>query len=258
MDSSQQLKPFIKWAGGKRGVMDKLEQKFPKAFNNYYEPFLGGGAVMMHLESTNKPKGTIFASDISEPLIITYKMIQNHVEELIALLNNQNYQWNSPTDARERFLLHRYHFNRLKLKSYMSIATEIATAHNVKLEILFDGVINKSTSTCVKELTKAMTSRSQWKPLETCLSMEEQVEMAALFIFLNKVGFNGMYRENGYGLYNIPPGKTVTEPTIFDGALLRNLSRTWREHDVRFACCNFVEALKDAKEGDFIYLDPPY
>lgn len=76
---------IVKWAGGKRQLLPQLEPLFPKKFNNYFEPFVGGGAVTFHLIKTKKPK-KIFLSDINEELINVYLVVKNNLEELLALL----------------------------------------------------------------------------------------------------------------------------------------------------------------------------
>lgn len=76
--------PFIKWVGGKRGLLNQLLPLFPDKFNNYHEPFLGGGAVFFELYSRGLLKNKrIFLSDINEELIITYNIVKNNPQELI-------------------------------------------------------------------------------------------------------------------------------------------------------------------------------
>ncbi|MDD2565559.1 MAG: DNA adenine methylase [Candidatus Gracilibacteria bacterium] len=75
--------PFVKWVGGKRQLIKQLEQLFPKEFNNYFEPFIGGGAVFFNIQ---KPKS--FLSDINEELINTYQIVKTKPNELINYLEN--------------------------------------------------------------------------------------------------------------------------------------------------------------------------
>lgn len=75
----------MKWAGGKRQLLPQLEPLFPREFNNYHEPFLGGGAVAFHIIQNKKPK-KIFLSDINEELINVYVSVKENPEELIELL----------------------------------------------------------------------------------------------------------------------------------------------------------------------------
>lgn len=80
-------KPFLKWAGGKRGLIEQLFQKFPKDFNNYHEPFLGGGAVFFELYSRGMLEGKkIYLSDINAELINAYNVVKKQPDELIANL----------------------------------------------------------------------------------------------------------------------------------------------------------------------------
>lgn len=84
---------------------------------------------------------------------------------------------------------------------------------------------------------------------------KKTLHRSALFIFLNKTGFNGMYRENKNGEYNIPFGKHK-HPIICDENNLRLVSEVLKQIDIK--CGSYEEALINASEGDFIYLDPPY
>ncbi len=79
----REYRPFIKWAGGKRGVVTQLLEKFPKKFENYHEPFLGGGAVFFELYSKGLLKNKkIYLSDINSELINTYNVVKNNHYEL--------------------------------------------------------------------------------------------------------------------------------------------------------------------------------
>ena len=81
---TKQYQPFIKWVGGKRGLLEQILPLFPKKFNNYYEPFVGGGAIFFELFSkgllTNKK---VILSDINRELINTYDVVKNNPFELI-------------------------------------------------------------------------------------------------------------------------------------------------------------------------------
>lgn len=84
---------------------------------------------------------------------------------------------------------------------------------------------------------------------------KKSLHRSALFIFLNKTGYNGMYRENSSGGFNIPFGKRK-QPIICDSENLKLVSKVLKQIDIK--CGSYEQALKDAKAGDFIYLDPPY
>ena len=86
---TRKYQPFIKWVGGKRGLLKQLLPLFPKEFQNYHEPFLGGGAVFFELYSLGYLKDKkIYLSDINAELINTYKTIKNNPNELIDNLKN--------------------------------------------------------------------------------------------------------------------------------------------------------------------------
>lgn len=77
----QVLKPFVKWAGGKRQLIQLLRANLPRDYNNYYEPFIGGGALLFALQ----PKQGVI-SDINPELINAYRTIRDNVEDLITSL----------------------------------------------------------------------------------------------------------------------------------------------------------------------------
>lgn len=79
------IAPFVKWVGGKRQLLPEITKYSPKTFKTYFEPFVGGGAVLFELQ----PKQAI-VNDINKELINLYSVIQNNVDELIAILSNQN------------------------------------------------------------------------------------------------------------------------------------------------------------------------
>jgi DNA adenine methylase len=81
------------------------------------------------------------------------------------------------------------------------------------------------------------------------------VEVAAWFIYLNKTGFNGLYRVNSKNRFNVPFGR-YDDPKIVQTARLRACSAALRGVDVRL--CDFEEAAGGASRGDFVYFDPPY
>ena len=77
--------PFLKWAGGKRQLINQIDNYLPNSFNNYIEPFVGGGAIFFYL----LPKKAILI-DNNSVLINVYRIIKNNVEELIELLKKEN------------------------------------------------------------------------------------------------------------------------------------------------------------------------
>jgi DNA adenine methylase len=187
-------KPFVKWAGGKGQLLERLEQYFPKDFGTYYEPFLGGGAVFFYLVS-KRSKFDAVLSDTNSDLITTYRVIKEQVDDLIELLKN-----------------HRANY-RIDYKNYF---------YSVRAD-----------------------------------EPQADVEKAARLIFLNKTCFNGLYRVNKKGKFNVPCGWFL-DPSIFDEENLRSISAVLRWSNAKLLVADYREATKDAKLGDFIYFDPPY
>ena len=75
--------PILKWVGGKRQLLQDISNHLPDQFSTYYEPFLGGGAVLFHLQ----PQKAV-VNDVNEELINVYIVIRDHVHELIEDLKN--------------------------------------------------------------------------------------------------------------------------------------------------------------------------
>ncbi len=116
-------KPFLKWAGGKRQLLDKFKVFYPKELKknkikNYYEPFLGGGAVFFDIYNNFKIENS-FLYDINEELILAYKVIKKEVYELIEILNRiqKQYKKLSEEKRKEYFydLRESYNLNRFNI-----------------------------------------------------------------------------------------------------------------------------------------------
>ena len=182
---------LVKWVGGKKQLLSQLEPLFPKEFNNYFEPFAGGGAVAFYLIKTRNPN-KVFISDINEELIDAYNIVKNNPNELIKLLEQ-------------------YKENHNKENYYAVRAKD------------------------PKLLTK--------------------LERAARFIYLNKTCFNGLYRVNLKGGFNVPMGK-YKNPAIAKIEDLTEISQLLENTKVELK--QFHRAVETAEEGDFVYFDPPY
>lgn len=83
------------------------------------------------------------------------------------------------------------------------------------------------------------------------------VEKAARMIYLNKTCFNGLYRVNSKGQFNVPFGK-YKNPQIVNESVLRAVHEYFSSHDVTIWNKDFAEVVAKAQEGDFVYFDPPY
>ncbi len=188
------VKPFLKWAGGKSSLLSQYVKFFPKEIHNYFEPFLGGGAVFFYLITNGRIKGHVTLSDTNSELINVYQVIKDDVKELISALD------------------------------------ELRSRHS---HDFFYDVRN-------------------WDRLGKTSS---KVKLAARTIYLNKTCYNGLYRVNSKGFFNVPLGR-YSKPQIFDEEELINVSRLLQ--NVEIMTCDYLSIQHKVKKGDFVYLDPPY
>ena len=187
-------KPFVKWAGGKRQLIPILSQHIPNNFGSYFEPFLGGGAILFHV-LTEKPNQRCSVSDLNSNLVLSYITIRDKVDELISSLkkHSKNYFKNSSS----------YYYD----------------------------VRNSDP--------------------------KSQVEKTARLIFLNRTCFNGLYRVNSKGKFNVPLGR-YTNPNIVNEENLLAVSHALKSKKISIACRDFSSILDDVRKNDFVYFDPPY
>ena len=201
-----ELKPFVKWVGGKGQLVDEIEKMFPfdgeKVLTKYAEPMVGGGALFFNVLSKYTFK-ELYISDINSELINAYTAIKQNVEALIARLNEMQMTFLPLDDNGRKYYYYniRDKFNSLKLSEFTSI------------------------------------------------------EKAAYFIFLNKTCFNGLYRVNRKGQFNVPMG-SYKNPTICDDENLRNIHIALQ--NVIIVCGDYTLSSSFIDNNTFVYLDPPY
>lgn len=212
-------KPFLKWVGGKTQIIDKIISKIPKEMGNYYEPFLGGGSVLFAILSLQKQKKIMIKNKIYAS-DINYSLINVYKN----IQNNKE---------------ELYKIINLYINEYDSI----------------DGYIINRNPTSIEEAKTSKESYYYWIRNKYNNIEKNTIECSALFMFINKTCFRGMYREGPNG-YNVPYGHYKKTPTIISKIDLDYISNLIK--DVEFRHCSFTESLKNIKDGDFIYVDPPY
>ncbi|MFC1480521.1 DNA adenine methylase [Candidatus Omnitrophota bacterium] len=183
MKKEIKAKPFLKWAGGKRSLIEELLKLVPSKYNRYHEPFLGGGALYFAL----KPRKA-YLSDMNEDLMNAYIQIKDSKEKVIKHLSK------------------------------------------------------------IKHSKEEYYRIREWKPFKQHLK-------AVRFIYLNRTCWNGLYRVNSKGGFNVPFGK-YNNPMICDVENINNVNACLRGVGLNIA--DFGKALNKAKKDDLIYLDPPY
>jgi DNA adenine methylase len=186
---SVKAKPFLKWAGGKARLVGTLSDLLPDEIETYYEPFIGGGALLFHLAQQGRFRRAVL-NDFNPELANCYTVIRDSVDDLIQKLAG------------------------------LTVSSE------------------------------AFYSLRALDP-ETL----PPVDRAARTIYLNKTCFNGLYRQNKRGAFNVPWGDNAN-PLVLDEPNLR-LCSALLEH-VRIRIGDFAQAVHDVEPGDAVYFDPPY
>ena len=180
--TAKDVKPFLRWAGGKQWLAPRLAGLIPNHDHTYYEPFLGGGSLFF----AGRPKEAILG-DTNKRLTETYQVLRDHATDLIPILS----QWKNDQET----------YYEVRASEY-----------------------------------------------------EDSVWRAAQVIYLNKTCWNGLYRVNRQGKFNVPFGHN--DRKVFDETHLLKASEILR--NAKIVCCDFERLLETATSGDFVYLDPPY
>ena len=178
------VKPFLKWAGGKRWFVYHYAHLLPTEFDRYIEPFLGSGAVFFHLAPERAVLG-----DANADLINTYSAIQK--------------------DWRLVYQYLRGHHANHSFEYYYKIREK---------------------------------------------QLRSSFSRAAQFIYLNRTCWNGLYRVNQKGVFNVPIG--TKESVVFEGDRFDLVAEKLKAATLRVA--DFEDLIDDAGEGDFVFVDPPY
>jgi DNA adenine methylase len=189
------ISPLVKWAGGKRQLIPTLNNYFPISWNAYFEPFVGGGAILVHLQNEGRISHAV-VSDLNRELINLYRVVKKHPETLIAALTSEKLENNEEM------------FRQLKVE--------------------FNDLIG---------------------------CQGNYVRRATLLIYLNKHGYNGLWRVNRKGKFNVPFGHHPKR-SLPSEVLIRSFSRMLE--NVTILNADFEKSVRTAKKDDFVYFDPPY
>ena len=199
MNHGKIQKPFLKWVGGKTQILNSILSKIPKEMNNYHELFLGGGSVLFAVLSLQKQqpikiRNKIYASDINHALINLYKHIQTDKEKLYEYID---------------FYIREY--NRIEGTEIHRNPATIKEAKSSK-ESYYYWIRKKYNKMAFANTQKQNTENTVTKDRgEKATKKLIALECSALFMFLNKTCFRGMYREGKYG-FNLPYGHYKRTP----------------------------------------------
>lgn len=183
--TARPARPFLRWAGSKRWLLNRIEALVPTSYDRYFEPFLGSGSVFFDVSQGHE---AILGDTIGD-LVSCYIAVRDHPEGVEAIARS----W--PTDK----------------ESFYSIRTERFT---------------------------------------------DPIRQAAKFIYLNKLCFNGLYRVNKNGNFNVPYGKPKSG-VVLDQGQLKPVSLRLNQR-VTISEADFEESLMTVGDRDLVYLDPPY
>ena len=207
----REIKPFLKWAGGKRQLLPEIEKRLPDFIKNgekfnYVEPFIGSGSVMFHLiNNYNENIERIIINDLNKRLIYLYETIIYNPQKFIQGIKKIESEYKK-LDNREKkdfYLKKREEFNNLPIQK------------------------------------------------------DQKLNISVLFLFLNKTGFNGMYRENSKGEFNIPFGEQY-KPSFINKENIQSISKILKDK-IEIQNQSYNNILIDSKNiNTFYYLDPPY
>ena len=219
MEKDKLQKPFLKWVGGKSQIINNIISKIPKEMDNYHELFLGGGSVLLAVLSMQKQKKIMIKNKI-----YAYDINKNLINMYKDIQKNKD-------------------------ELYSFISKYINEYHNIT------GTIINRKPLSIEEAKSSKESYYYWIRNKYNKMDKNTVECSALFMFINKTCFRGMYREGPNG-YNVPYGHYKKTPTIITEEDLNYISDLIK--DVEFKDCDFSDSIKNIKDGDFVYLDPPY
>jgi DNA adenine methylase len=204
------VSPILKWAGGKRQLLDELYRRFPESYQHYHEPFFGGGALFFDIEPDD---GTI--NDTNPRLVNFYEQVKNHPKELIEQCQEFQHPEDDPDPERE--------FSETNRKG-----REIDEYYYQQRELF--------------------NRRPHGEEFD-------ELEEAALLLYLNRTCYNGLYRENSSGGFNVPIGR-YSNPDWVREAEIRQAHQVLQ--DTRIRNRDFEYIIDEADTGDLVYFDPPY
>ena len=203
------VRPFLKWAGGKRQLLRELRRFVPASFGAYHEPFLGSGAMFFDLWRHERlEQATCRLGDANPDLIGVYQTLARDVEGVIRELRH------------------------------------LATTHHVEGASAYyrvrDEVFNP------QRRTRSLTPGGPYP-----------ASLAAMFIYLNRTGYNGLFRLNSRGDFNVPVGRYAA-PRICDEATLRAAGAVLSSPSVHLNIESYTRLAETVRPGDLVYFDPPY
>ena len=276
------MKPFFKWSGGKRREIKRILEYMPPSYDKYYEPFVGGGALWLHLE----PEKAII-NDSYPDVMNFYDVLRTDTARFVETINqlSSNFEKEVSNIKTDEELEKKVEEGKKEIDIHSKVLKEITKPISSHLnEMSKKEYATKEESTQNKRLLKHL--RSSIKELEAELktkkelhaplleelkkdfniiadkyyyhyrnnAFDTQFDQAVRFYILRQLSFSGMLRFDSKGSYNIPFGwyKSLKKIEESEANIKRVLGNT------TFLCDDWYESVKDATKNDFVFLDPPY
>ncbi|MFX3625130.1 MAG: DNA adenine methylase [Ectobacillus sp.] len=225
-------KPFLKWAGGKTQLLSEIENRLPGTeIKCFIEPFIGSGAVTLHLTQNISSLEQVIINDRNPELVLVWNVIKYHVKPLIRILENRQQEFTETTNK------------EVRKEIYYRTRTE------------FNDEVTK-----IDEINFTNFSENNDFIKEFCINRASQ------FIFLNRTCFNGLYRVNKKGQFNVPMGD-YKNPLICDKENLMAVHELLNHKNVKILSPNDYTIAKEEVNNllkhyrpneIFMYFDPPY
>jgi len=294
---ADRLTPILKWAGGKEQELKHIHPAMPKKINNFYEPFIGGGAVYFSMDSKK-----MFINDKSHELINLYRAIAKEDKSFFDVIDEMIANW----AVLERIIENNrvifisnyidYSKNKIDEGKLQDWIYEFILNHSKEFESMFSTSFNINIENFLKEIKKNIINKmKRMKKIELergvlpeddiIDNMESALKSAfymhfrhlynniekyeinhsfatAIFFFIRNYAYSGMFRYNKSGAFNVPYGGI--------GYNRKNLSKKVdylkSEELVKHLAKTTIENLDfedffkktKPKKDDFIFLDPPY
>ena len=294
---TNRLTPILKWAGGKEQELKYIHPAMPKKINNFYEPFIGGGAVYFSIDSKK-----MFINDKSHELINLYNAIASEDKQFYDVIDEMILNWATLERIIENnrvtfiknykdFSSHKFDENQMKDKIYELVLNHtkefnsmFSTSFNVNLEN-FSKEINKNILNKMKRMKKIELERGTLPENDIIDNMESALKSAfymhfrhlynniqnykinhsfatAIFFFIRNYAYSGMFRYNKSGGFNVPYGGIGYNRKNLLKKVDYLKSQKLVNHLEKTTIDNldFEEFFikNKPKKDDFIFLDPPY
>jgi DNA adenine methylase len=214
-----QARPFLKWAGGKRQLLPVLRRFYPRTFGTYFEPFLGSGAVFFDLHASGLlDDRRAILTDTNPDIVGCYLAVRDAVTQVIAHLERLA-EGHASGGAAHYYEVREARFNPWRQQLFAAAA---------------------------RDANSSPDAPPPYPP-----------ELAAMLIYLNRTGYNGLFRLNRRGAFNVPAGR-YANPKICDADTLRAVAAALGRPGVSVQHASFDRVAVAAQPGDFLYFDPPY